>query len=169
MVNRQAMINQLVLHEGLKLVPYPDTDGNLTVGVGYNIHARGWDLWEQLTGYVPSVECPATREGCLTVLNADLDRLEQAVPRFWPYYAKLDEIRQRVVLDMAFNMGLNALGFKKAIAAAEDGDWSRTVREMYKSKWGHQVGEGHGQRCDRLAHMMLTDQAPTDVPDVVTA
>lgn len=169
MVNRPAMVNQLVLHEGLKLVPYPDTQGNATCGVGYNVHARGWDLWEQITGYVPTPDRPATREGCLAVLNADLDRLEQAVPRYWAYYTNLDEIRQRVVLDMAFNMGFNALGFKNCIAAIERKDWSRAARELYNSKWGHQVGEARGQRCDRLARMMLTGLAPTDVPDVLAA
>ena len=70
---------------------------------------------------------------------------------------------------MAFNMGFGALGFKATIAAIERSDWSRASRELYKSKWAHQVGDGEGgkfDRCDRLARMLLTAQEPTDIPAI---
>lgn len=179
-VNRSAMIAQLLLHEGCRLSPYLDTEGYWTVGVGYNISGRGWEALERVAGRrlsdqrdVHALAFPKngpaliTRAEALRVLGADLDRLEAALPVAWPAYVGLSEVRRRVALDMAFNMGTKALGFRQAVAAAEAQDWSRCARELYKSKWSRQVGDGPGgkfDRCDRLARMVLTDNPPTDVP-----
>jgi lysozyme len=162
MVNRRAMAAQLILHEGCRLKPYLDTEGNWTVLVGYNLTARGWEDVER-----PFGEPALTNADAARVLAADLDRLERVVPVAFPEYANLSEVRRRVVLDLAFNMGTKALGFKQAVAAARVKDWSRCARELYKSKWARQVGDGPGgrfDRCDRLARMVLTNQEPTDVP-----
>lgn len=173
------MVPQLVLHEGLKLKPYKDTRGNWTVLVGYNLTARGWDFIEQtlgravrptgVTAALPFGDTTFTREDALAVLRADLVRFTQAVPVYYTDYHSLDDVRKRVVLDMAFNMGFKALGFKNCIAAVHVRDWSRATREMYTSDWAHQVGDGPGgkrDRCDRLAQMLLTGQIPTDIPGV---
>lgn len=173
------MVPQLVLHEGLKLRPYKDTRGNWTVLVGYNLTSRGWDFIADTLGrrIVPTNvtnACPFgdtafTQADALAVLRSDLARLLKAVPVYYADYHTLDTIRQRVVLDMAFNMGLRALGFKNCIAAVHVRDWSWATREMYTSDWSHQVGDGPGgkrDRCDRLAQMLLTGQAPADIPAV---
>lgn len=175
MVNQDKVVAQLVLHEGLKTNVYTDTEGNLTLGVGYNLTSRGPEFFERTIGRKlilhDGSKCAAitTRAECLQVLHADIIRVEKAVTVHWPYYLKLEEVRQRVAVDMAFNMGLSALGFKNTIAAVERRDWSRAVREMYRSKWARQVGDGEGgkfDRCDRLARMLLTGQEPTDIPAV---
>lgn len=173
------MVPQLVLHEGLKLKPYKDTRGNWTVLVGYNLSSRGWDFIAEtigrpitpsnVTAAAPFGDTTFTRDEALLVLRSDLARLLKAVPVYYPDYTTLSEVRQRVVLDMSFNMGLKALGFKNCIAAVHNRDWSRATREMYTSDWSHQVGDGPGgkrDRCDRLAQMLLTDTPPTDIPAV---
>lgn len=178
MINETKVMAQLVLHEGLKLNVYTDTEGNLTLGVGYNLSSRGPEFFERMIGRKLTLHdgsrCAAivTREECLSVLNADILRVQAAVTVHWPYYVKLEEVRQRVAIDMSFNMGFSALGFKNTIAAAERRDWSRAVREMYRSKWARQVGDGEGgrfDRCDRLARMLLTGLEPTDIPSLASA
>jgi lysozyme len=178
MVDRAKMRAQLYKHEGLRLFPYKDTEGFWTIGVGYNISSRGWDVFENVTGLklsdrawpAPGDHTPwCSKAQALDVLDVDIDRVEAAVLAHFPFYAKLSEVRQRVVLDMAFNMGFAVLGFKNARAAIEAQDWSKASRELYKSKWAHQVGDGEGgkfDRCDRLAHMLLTSQEPTDIPQI---
>lgn len=157
-MNKARMVQQLVLHEDLRLVPYKDSLGNLTVGVGYNVRARGWNVWNEITNPdgpeddVDQSPVTITEVGCYQVLSADIDRVEAAVKVHWPYYEKLDEVRQRVAVDMAFNMGLGALAFKKTIAAVERQDWSTATRELYKSRWSSQVG----RRSSRLGQMLLT-------------
>ncbi len=172
MVNETKMLSQLALHEGIKLRIYVDTEGNDTVGIGYNVTSRGFDFIERtLRRRVAHAKGGniLTRDEALTICAADISRVEAAVEVHWPYYVKLDEIRQRVAIDMAFNMGFSALGFKNAIAAIEARDWSQAARELYKSKWARQVGDGEGgkfDRCDRLARMLLTGQEPTDIPAI---
>jgi lysozyme len=175
MVDIVKMEAQLVLHEGLKLHMYLDTEGYDTLGVGYNVSSRGLDAFASIIDrdlrwkkgdYGTHL---ITKQEALKVCRADILRVEAATRMHLPFYDQLDLVRQRVVIDMAFNMGLKALGFRNTIAAAQIRDWSTTTREMYKSKWSRQVGDGPGgkrDRVDRLAQMVLTGQEPTDIPAV---
>ena len=59
--------------------------------------------------------------------------------------------RQRVLLNMCFNLGSGGLlEFRKSLAAMERGDFETAAREMKASKWATQVGD----RADRLAALM---------------
>ena len=60
-------------------------------------------------------------------------------------------MRQRVYVNMTFNLGSTRLAlFKKMHAAVEAKDWEKAAEEMLDSKWATQV-KG---RADRLAEMM---------------
>jgi len=159
MVNRDLMAKQLILHEGMKLKPYRCTEGYLTVLVGFNVDARGWDELSRILGRTVNHLSRFTQLDAIKVLYLDIDRFEKAVIVHFPEYQQLDEIRQRVVLDMAFNLGFRALSFKDTIAAIKIRNWSKAVRCMFRSKWANQVDDGEGKkfgRADRLAQMMLT-------------
>jgi lysozyme len=65
----------------------------------------------------------------------------------------LTEVRQRVIVDLVFNMGTRAQTFVKCKAAIEANNWSRAVQELYSSKWASQVGL---TRAHRLGQMLLT-------------
>lgn len=163
MVNFQRAQVQLLLHEGLVLKPYLDTLGNWTVGVGWNITGRGGmlglsqALGRKLTGKLENVRL--TREEALRLLEADIRHVDAMIPTFFPEYLQLDEVRQRVCLDMAFNMGMKALSFKNTIGCIKARDWSAAVRHLWASRWAGQVGDGPGNkfdRADRLTKMLLT-------------
>jgi len=162
MVNKSRMEAQLVLHEGLREKSYQDTEGYWTIGVGFNLSARGIDALELAVGRKLGddlTKVVITREEALKALRLDINRFEAAVPVHFPFYVELDEVRQRVVLDMAFNMGFGALGFKNTRKMVEARDWSGAARGLYNSKWARQVGDGPGgkkDRCDRLSAMLLT-------------
>lgn len=162
MVNRERMKAQLLLHEGLRLKSYTCTEGYWTVGVGFNMSARGIDSLERIIGRKLGNDLSAvviTRAEALLALDYDIERFEEVIPVHFPFYLELDEVRQRVVLDMAFNMGFGTLGFKNTRKMVEARDWSGAARGMYNSKWARQVGDGPGgkkDRCDRLSGMMLT-------------
>lgn len=159
MVDLARMEAQLVLHEGLRTEEYLDTEGNRTVGVGYNISGRGLEFLEDVLERKVSSPVTVTAAEALLVLRADIERVQRAVSTYFPEYAALSEVRQRVCVDMAFNMGFSALKFKHAIEAIKARDWSRAARELYRSKWAEQVGDGEGgklDRADRLARMLLT-------------
>src|SRR5574341_103685 len=104
-MNYGRMEEQLVLHEGLETAPYPDTEGNWTIGVGYNVTARGWDFLEEIIGRQIAWD-GASRADLITpdeaklVLRADIKRIEQIVRKLLPDYKVLDEVRQRVCVDI---------------------------------------------------------------------
>ena len=172
------MEEQLVLHEGVELEPYVDTEGYWTIGVGYNLSSRGLDLLEQTIGRKikldrPRIECPfhglmLTRKEALKMLRIDIVRVEKSINLRLPRYKELGDVRQRVILDMGFNMGRRALNFRMAlkhmrheVAGRWRPNWSGVGRELYNSKWAYQVGDGPGKRMDRaerLVNMVLTGE-----------
>jgi lysozyme len=143
MVNRDAMVRQLRLHEGERLKPYRCTAGKLTIGVGRNLDDRG-----------------ITREESAMLLANDITAEERELLRALPWVAMLDEVRQRVLLDMSFNMGLvGLLGFKNTLARIEAGQYQAAATMMLDSKWAKQVG----QRAERLSRMMATGMEPREL------
>lgn len=167
----EEMVPQLALHEGVKLKVYKDTRGYDTLAIGYNVSARGVEEFQRVIKRKLDLAADpcCTRQEAFEVLRVDLVRVQKAVLLHFPEYEGLSQVRQRVVLDMAFNMGLKALGFHQTILAVRASDWSRVAREMYKSEWAMQVGDGPGgkrDRCDRLVQMVLTNKAPSDIPAI---
>ena len=143
MIEREAMIRQLRLHEGERLKPYRCTAGKLTIGVGRNLEDRG-----------------ITREEASYLLANDIAAEERELLRALPWVANLDEVRQRVLLDMAFNMGVvGLLAFKRTLATIQAGDYQRAAAMMLDSKWAGQVG----QRAERLSRMMATGKDPREL------
>ena len=69
----------LIRHEGLRLKPYRDTVGKLTVGVGRNLDDVG-----------------ITREEALMLLNNDIAEVRREVKRAFPWFTRLNLVRQNV-------------------------------------------------------------------------
>lgn len=143
MVDRNAMVRQLRLHEGERLRPYRCTAGKLTIGVGRNLEDRG-----------------ISAEESAMLLSNDISREERELLAALPWVAKLSEVRQRVLLDMSFNLGLEGLlAFKRTLAAIQAGQYQQAAGMMLESLWARQVG----QRAQRLSQMMATGQVPKEL------
>ena len=68
------------------------------------------------------------------------------------WWKELDDVRQRVLANMAFNLGLPRLSkFVNFLTAVQASDWEKAADEMMDSKWANQVGE----RAIRLRQKML--------------
>jgi len=161
MVDRTRMGVQLVLHEGIRLKPYRDTVNKLTIGVGYNVQDRGLADMERILGRRVILAQGITESEALKVLDADIRSYENAVIKAFPQYVHLDEVRQRVVLDMAFNMGYRALSFKNTIRCVILAEYDKAADNMMLSKWADDVGDGPGKqfdRAERLSLMMRTGE-----------
>jgi len=141
-VDRQRLFAQLRLHEGVERKPYQCTAGYLTIGVGRNIEERG--LSDDEIDYI---------------LNNDVNIATDELVRTFDWYADLDEVRQRVVIDMVFNLGMPRFKqFKNMILGLEDGDYSAAAIHMMDSRWASQVGA----RAERLRNMMETGEDSTE-------
>lgn len=141
--DRSALIRQIRLHEGERLKPYRCTAGKLTIGVGRNLDDRG-----------------ITSEESAMLLDNDIRLLEIELFRALPWASALDDVRQRVLLDMAFNLGLpGLLQFKRTLEAIRTGQYQQAATMMLDSLWARQVG----QRAERLARMMATGATPREL------
>ena len=128
---------QLVEHEGFVSHAYQDSRGFWTIGFGRLVDQR-------LGGGI-------TLDEGLVLLRNDITKVEHEVARSFAWFDGLDEIRRRVVLDMAFNLGLTKLlKFRNTLAAVGRGDWRAAADGMRASLWATQVGD----RAERLARMM---------------
>ncbi len=142
-IDREALVRQLRLHEGERLKPYRCTAGKLTIGVGRNLEDRG--ITAQESAYL---------------LGNDITSTQAALLKALPWVGQLDDVRQRVVIDMAFNMGLGTLlTFKNTLAAIQRGEYQRGAAMMLDSRWARQVG----QRAERLSRMMATGKDPREL------
>lgn len=131
-----TLIDQLILHEGLRLKLYFDPLGVPTLGVGRNLRDTG-----------------ITHEEAMYLLKNDVARVLTALENGMPFFPRLSELRQRVLIDMAINLGpAGVLSFYRMVDALGDGDYQQAAREMLASKWAHQV-KG---RAVRLASWMET-------------
>ncbi len=137
-MNLLKLTDELLRDEGLRLKPYACTAGKLTIGVGRNLTDRG-----------------ITKTEAMLMLAHDIDDCCDDLDRALPWWRTLDPIRQRVLANMCFNLGLaKLLSFKNTLAAVEAGDYLRAADGMRASLWARQVG----QRAERLAQMMATGQ-----------
>jgi lysozyme len=142
-VNDSALVRQIELHEGVRLRPYRCTAGKLTIGVGRNLEDRGITLAE-----------------ARMLLANDLADFRNGLLNALPWVARLDDVRQRVLIDMAFNLGLpGLLEFKRTLAAVEAGQYGRAAGMMLESRWASQVG----QRARRLSQMMRDGKDPPEL------
>lgn len=139
-VDRAALRAQIERHEGLRLHPYADGVGKLTIGYGRNLTTLG-----------------ISREEAAQLLDHDLAACDD-VFTMWPWLADLDPVRQQVVLDMRFQLGLAGLAaFHEFLAALEARDFTGAAAQMMRSHWAQQVPH----RAQELATMMESgEQAP---------
>lgn len=136
MFDRQKLIQQLRRHEGERLKPYRCTAGKLTIGVGRNLDDRG-----------------ITAEESAYLLSNDIDRVWTELKTRLPWVTGLSDVRQRVLLDMAFNLGIDGLlKFRNTLATIQAGNYQKAGEMMLDSLWAKQVG----MRAQRLSRMMQT-------------
>lgn len=127
----------LVRDEGWIPHAYLDSEGLITVGVGFMIdQKRGGKLYDEEINFI--------LDNRITRVSRDLNA---ALPQFRLY----PEIVRRALLNMAYNLGISGLlKFKNMIAALDAGDYQTAATEALNSKWSRQVG----QRSERIAALI---------------
>lgn len=137
-MNKSKLSEQLKKHEGLRLKPYTDTVGKLTLGIGRNLEDKG-----------------ITEQEALFMLNNDVDYFYTNLNKILPWFKNLDDARQNVLVNMAFNLGVaGLLTFKNMLDAVRMGLFLVAAEEMFDSKWAKQVG----YRAKELAEQMRTGE-----------
>ena len=129
----KRLAKQLIRDEDCKLMPYRCSAGKLTIGIGRNLEDRG-----------------ISQDEADLMFSNDIRAVEDELSQL-PTYLALGDVRQTVIANMAFNLGLPTLKeFKRMWAALGRADYPAAADEMLDSKWARQVGG----RAHRLARMM---------------
>ena len=153
--NRQDLIDKLVVSEGLRLQVYKDTLGIDTIGIGRNLEDRGITKEELDWMDIPNIdvvyEMGITEADAVYLANNDVQIVEEELLRAHPCVEQLDSVRQLILMDMAFNMGVPRLcKFKNMWAAIHEKKYDIAAKEMLDSRWANQVKS----RAVKLANAM---------------
>ena len=132
------LFDDLKRDEGLRLTAYQDTLGVWTIGYGHAHVAPGM-IWTQAQADIQ--------------LHIDVARAAADLDHVLAWWRTLDDVRQDVMAELAFNMGIGALmTFHNTLGAVQHGDYAGAADGMAASLWARQVGA----RAGRLAAMMRT-------------
>lgn len=139
-MNELRLIDDLIRDEKESLTLYQDTVGKWTIGIGRNLSDRG-----------------ISKDESRYLLKNDINNTYSALNHFLPIWKDLDEVRQRALFNMGFNLGIaKLLRFRKMIAALEIKDWNEAANQAKDSDWYKQVGK----RAERIVHMISTGVDP---------
>lgn len=175
----EALISQLKRHEGFRAKPYLCSAHACTIGYGTNLQAHPEYIpWMKLREAAQSGVLrghrlrDALRERGMrwdeaqaeAALREEVGICLVALVNRCPEFVTLAELgqlpRAEVLLNMAFNLGVNGLlNFKNTLAMLNaairgNGNYDRVADGMLASRWARQVG----RRADELARQMRTGQ-----------
>lgn len=122
-MNRERLLNSIKQHEGKRSLPYRDSEGKHTIGYGHNL------------------DKPLTDDVLELVLAHDVEEAIAEARGTLPYFDTLDDVRQEVVVEMVFNLGVKGFkSFKRMLRALRSRDYAAAAAEMLDSRWHTQVG-----------------------------
>jgi lysozyme len=125
-------------HEGYRRFPYLDSEALLTVGTGHLLHhteiPRGLQTLGQLYDWMTD---PARHAQWLV---EDVNQaISIATTWLGPKFTQLTDTRQRVIAEMAFQLGDGLYGFENMKAAILDDNHDRAADEGLRSRWSQQT------------------------------
>lgn len=126
-------------HEGFRSKPYTCPAGKLTIGYGTNIQDG------------------ISKEEAKLLLDYRLEHKFAELALAMPVIHQLDDVRQGVLLNMAYQLGVpRLLHFRKMWTHVHNSNWSKAADEMLDSKWAKQTPN----RALQLAEIMRTGVMP---------
>ena len=136
-MNVAALVESLKRHEGYRSHPYRCPAGKLTIGYGRNLDDVGIGMGE-----------------AEALLLNDVDRAHHAAARVFGRFAYLNDARQNVLVEMAFQLGEGGLaGFRNFLDELAAEDFEAAAHQMLTSKWARQDSPA---RARELAAIMRT-------------
>lgn len=138
---REYLRRHLLADEGLRLKPYKDTVGKLTIGVGRNLSDVG----------ISAVEANI-------LLDSDMERAWSDLVKRFPWVLRLTEARQAALTNLTFNLGIAGLAkFVNTMGAMQRGAYSTAANGLRRSLWYQQVQR---TRSERIIRMVITGEFP---------
>jgi len=140
----------LIRHEGqIKKnnwhVPYDDRTGarfdqgdtligKLTIGIGRNVTDVG-----------------LSDDEAILLLTNDIERCRLDLDKHLPWWNKLGEVREAVMISLCFNLGITKLlSFKTTLGLIENGKYAEAADRLLTLPWAKQVGPRAVELTDML-------------------
>ena len=141
-MNLSLMDDELERDEGRRYVIYTDTKKHRTTGIGHNLDASP----------IPSAWVyPLTDDEIDQLLDHDLSVTIAALDLHIGWWRTLDEVRQRCVANICFNLGVGSLmGFHDALADMKAGNFLNASQEFQDSDWYKEVGDRAVRICSAI-------------------
>jgi lysozyme len=128
------LIEQLKIHEGVKLKPYKCSAGKLTIGVGKNIEDNG-----------------ITLEEAEYLLQNDIAEARSQLLHAFPWMVDFNDARISAMINFTFNVGIGTVKkFENTLAYMQSGEWDKAADEMMDSRWARQVGNRAIEVTDQI-------------------
>lgn len=118
------LIEQLKIHEGVKLKPYKCSAGKLTVGVGRNLEDVGISM-----------------EEAEYFLQNDIAEARSQLLHAFQWMGEFNDARISAMINFTFNVGIGTVKkFENTLSYLQSGEWDKAADEMMDSRWASQVG-----------------------------
>jgi lysozyme len=141
-MSRSPIAVQLTRDEGFETQVYLDSLGFQTIGVGRLVDRRK-----------PGSGLRASEIDFM--LENDIEDRVEALRTALPWFDTLDEPRQGVLINMAFQLGSSGLlAFTRTLGYVRTRTWDLAASAMLDSEWAKQTPA----RAQRLAQQMLTGE-----------
>jgi lysozyme len=138
---KPQLLRQLQRDEGFKVHAYQDHLGYWTIGFGRLID-------ERKGGHI-------TLEEGLFLLNNDIDNKTEELLKRLPWVNDLDDARKGVLVNMAFQLGVDGLlKFKNTLELIKNSKYKEASDAMLDSLWAKQTPN----RASRLSAQMKTGE-----------
>lgn len=140
MIDRSTAYALIEAEEGYRETPYLDSKNLWTAGIGQCLErsplsASQWKLLLDRN----LIEVLISHEGALLLMKDDVDARLIILERLIPAFAKLNDVRQTVLLSMSYQLGINFVySFPDFIAAVNAQDWPRAALAGLDSKWARE-------------------------------
>ena len=158
-------IDRVAQHEGFRAKPYVCPAGEWSVGEGLNLEtasngelafiahsasSKHFSFNEDTQKIEVKIELKKTTARAL--LTNRLKDIDKRLNREFEFYKLIDETRQGVLIEMAYQLGWSGLmDFKKMIKALQEQDYEKASIEMLDSKWAKRDTP---KRAEKLAEIM---------------
>ena len=138
-MNLDLLAAELERDEGIRYVPYQDQFGNWTVGVGH------------------LMANPISHAAVMQILNDDIAAAVLAVNGRLAWFPDLDEVRQRVLCNLCFQLGIEGLmKFTTFLGYMQAGNYEAAADDLAQTKLARETPE----RCQREIIAIRTGAMP---------
>lgn len=157
MTDALRLLDSTTADEDYKPVPYKDSKGLWTFGIGRCLETNPLTgaEWKRLldNGWI---NVSIGKLGAQWLTTCQLAAIASVLDRY-NWFSQIGDVRQNAFIEMAFQLGITSFArFTQMLTAANVGDWQGVHDQALDSDWAKQTPA----RAKMIATMLLTGQWP---------